>query len=251
MLSHLERSRIGVIQTRSYNVLRVDPAEVSPRALPAAPTARRMSDLFDVDPAPAPRDPLLVPPSPSTDAMRADAERLRDLARGDANALGALYDAHAPRLRAIAIRLLGSPESAEDLVHDVFLEAARSAGSYDPRRGTVRAWLVVRTRSRALDRLRSARARRERHTPTPPEPRANLYAPLAPELAADAARLRGALASLPDEPREVLHLAYWEGLSSSEIATQLAIPVGTVKSRARRGLVMLRENPTFAEGGAA
>ena len=75
------------------------------------------------------------------------------MAAGDRDALGALYDLHAPMLLGLAKRMLGSQAAAEDLLHDVFLEVWHHAAEYDPARGAVRAWLIVRTRSRALDRL--------------------------------------------------------------------------------------------------
>lgn len=171
-----------------------------------------------------------------------DVALVRSIAAGDRIALGALYDIHAPLLLGLAKRMLGSPSAAEDLVHDVFIEVWQHAGEYAPERGSVRTWLLVRTRSRALDRLgRSARDSRlvdeagaETTTSAPPVAPAEI----------DAARVRRLVRSLPEELTAVLNLAYFEGLSSTEIAAQLSIPVGTVKSRVARALGALREAMT-------
>jgi RNA polymerase sigma-70 factor (ECF subfamily) len=164
---------------------------------------------------------------------------VRAVAGGDRQALGRLYDAHAPLLLGLAKRMLGSAAAAEDLLHDVFIEVWQHAAEYAPERGSVRTWLLVRTRSRALDRLgRSARdARLADEAGAEATPAA---APVAP-MAIDGARVRRLLQSLPQELVAVLDLAYFEGLSSTEIAARLAIPVGTVKSRVARALGALRE----------
>jgi RNA polymerase sigma-70 factor (ECF subfamily) len=164
------------------------------------------------------------------------------MARGDRAALGALYDLHAPIIMGLAKKMLRDQAAAEDLVHDVFLEAWQHAAEFDAARGSVRAWLVVRTRSRALDRLgRAARDARavdrvgldaEGVVPTPGAHTA--------QTAIDAARARGLLADLPEELRTVLDLAYFEGLSATESAERLGIPAGTVKSRLARALDQLR-----------
>jgi RNA polymerase sigma-70 factor (ECF subfamily) len=173
------------------------------------------------------------------------------LVRGDREALAALYDRHAGVLLALAVRLLGERPAAEELLHDVLLEAWHHARDYDPARGTVRAWLVTRTRSRALDR-RSARARQARLA----EQAALEQAPAAvpstgPDAGApiDAARVRRQVARLPPELVAVLELAYFEGLSSSEIAEVLDVPVGTVKSRTARALAALREEMGLPQKG--
>src|SRR2546423_3728163 len=172
--------------------------------------------------------------------VAADAELMAALVRGDREALAALYDRHAGVLLALASRLLGDRPQAEELLHDVFLEAWHHARDFDPTRGSVRAWLVTRTRSRAFDR-RSARARQGRlaeeaareHTARTGD--ADASAPV------DAARVRVEVGRLPGELVAVLEMAYFEGLSSSEIADALGIPLGTVKSRMARPLSLLRE----------
>ncbi len=165
-----------------------------------------------------------------------DATLLSRMANGDRAALAALYDQYAALLLGVAVRLLRDATSAEDLVHDVMLEVWRHAEDYTPERGTVRTWLLVRLRSRALDRLRSPVVRNT----------VGLDASLMEIPAEDASesgdfpRLRSALGALSAEQRRVLELAYFEGLSSSSIAERLGIPVGTVKSRTAAALRQLR-----------
>ncbi len=175
-----------------------------------------------------------------------DRELVAEMAGGDAEALGALYDRHSPLLRALVFRILPSTAEAEDLVHDVFLEAWQHAAEYDPARGTVRAWLVLRARSRALDRVRSAPVARTVSAAADQLERAvrdEGDATLAP----DQARVRRVLAELPEGQRLVLLLGYFEGLSSSEIAERIGIPIGTVKSRTAAALSRLRS--ALREGG--
>lgn len=173
------------------------------------------------------------------------------IAAGDRGALARLYDRYAPTLLAAGQCILGGRREAEDLVHDVFLEAWRRAGDYDPMRGTVRAWLLVRVRSRALDRHRSASG-----APVPLDSVSHLDERAAegedPALAPDRAAVRRALEMLPSEQRAVLELGYFHGLSSSEISLRTGAPIGTVKSRVATALARLRAglNPDGAERGA-
>lgn len=157
------------------------------------------------------------------------------ISAGDRQALGELYDRHAPRLLALARRMLRDRSEAEDLVHDVFVEVWHGASRYERGRGTVRAWLLVRTRSRALDRLRMGAQRR--HAP------ALEREPAAGEPAAPSDRIAvvRALRSLPPEQRRTIELAYFAGLSASEIAAEMGAPLGTVKSRLAGALGRLRQ----------
>jgi RNA polymerase sigma-70 factor (ECF subfamily) len=173
-----------------------------------------------------------------------DASLVLRIAGGDRDALGALYDRHAPLLLALGRRLLRGADP-EDLVHDVFLEAWRAAGSYDARRAPVRAWLTVRLRSRARDRLRGAALSpaaggRDRSDAGGEEAPPGAAWRDDPGRAVDQARAVRALASLPDEQRRVIELAYLDGLSCAEMAQRLDVPLGTVKSRAAAALARLR-----------
>jgi RNA polymerase sigma-70 factor (ECF subfamily) len=166
-----------------------------------------------------------------------DAELVARAAEGSAECMGELFDRHAGRMKSLAQRIVRSPQEAEDVVQEIFAQAWQQAGRFDARRGSVLAWLSIMTRSRSLDHWRRRTTRRE--TPVAD----------APELDAPAASLgdpsswaaRSALAALPADQRGLLELAYWEGLSQSEIAARLGLPLGTVKTRMRLGLRRLRE----------
>jgi RNA polymerase sigma-70 factor (ECF subfamily) len=163
------------------------------------------------------------------------------MARGKAEALGELYNRFAPIMLPLAERITGTAAAAEDVVHDVFLEAWRHAADYDASRGSVRAWLLLRTRSRSLDLRKSAAVARS--VPIADDAWLGEIAGAADDCLGgpDQAKMRRALGGLPREQREVLLLGYFEGLSSSEIAGRVGIPVGTVKSRVAAALSALRE----------
>lgn len=176
-----------------------------------------------------------------------DAALLAAIAAGDRGALAALYDRYSPLLFALAKRILGNAAAAEDLLHDVFLEVWHHAAEYSAERGSVPAWLTVRTRSRALDRLgKSSRDARAVERATIEHPDAT---PASAPAAVDGMRIRQMALALPDDLVTVLDLAYFEGLSSSEIASRLQTPIGTVKSRMARALSLLREAMSGNEGG--
>jgi RNA polymerase sigma-70 factor (ECF subfamily) len=162
------------------------------------------------------------------------------MARGDSTALAQLYDRYAPNMLALAQRIVGRGAEAEDVIHDVFLEAWRHSADYDPTRGSVKSWLLLRTRSRSLDVQKSARVSKqagnldERWLAELGDPSHDTAA------TADQARIRQVLVALPPEQREVLLLGYFEGLTSSEIAERVGVPLGTVKSRVAAALAALR-----------
>jgi RNA polymerase sigma-70 factor (ECF subfamily) len=178
-------------------------------------------------------------PAPVSRLERSDVDLLAAMACGDISALGDLHDRYAGLMLATAIRILGGRREAEDLVHDVLMEVWHKCADFDPARGSVRTWLLIRLRSRALDRCRragrfrvEALAERDLH--------AHAAAADAPDHGLDHARVRQALDELPAAQRQVLELAYFDGLSATEIAERLAVPVGTVKSRTAAGLAKLR-----------
>jgi RNA polymerase sigma-70 factor (ECF subfamily) len=166
-----------------------------------------------------------------------DARLISAVVKGDRGALAALYDRHSPILLALGVRVLSDRALAEDVLHDVFLEAWHHAAEFDGGRGSVRAWLITRMRSRCLDRrgkvVRGARlaeaAARESSSPAPDS-----------IAGADRERVRRGVAGLSPELTAVIDLAYFDGLSASEIAERLGLPVGTVKSRLARAIATLR-----------
>jgi RNA polymerase sigma-70 factor (ECF subfamily) len=168
------------------------------------------------------------------------------MAGGDHVALGELYDRHARLLYSLALRIVGERADAEDVLQDAFSQAWRQASRFEAARGTVIGWLVTVTRSRALDRLRHRRGRPE--TAADVERAAREVADPARAIdlqlvtAEQAARVRQALADLPPEQRRPLELAYYDGLSQSEIAAKLNVPLGTIKTRMRQTLRKLRDS---------
>jgi len=170
------------------------------------------------------------------------------MASGDRAALATLYERHSGLLLGLALRIVREKREAEDLLHDVFLEAWRSAKDFDPKRGRVRTWLAIRMRSRALDLQKSARVSRNTG-----DAGLDVVVDDSEGTSPDHGRIRSALAELGQDQRKVLELAYFEGLSCTEIAERIAIPVGTVKSRIAAGLDRLRLGlviPTGPEGSA-
>lgn len=172
-----------------------------------------------------------------------DTELFLALQSGQTNALGILYDRHAGLVYGLALRLLGSAPEAEDLTQDIFLAFAKGS-SYDPRRGSLRTFLAILTRSRALDRLRSRSKAQDQWRQQALNETDSTGFDMTTEHVAQMERsqeVQAALAQLPDSEHQILRLAYYEGLSHSEIAKRLDVPIGTVKSRSRRGLLKLRQ----------
>jgi RNA polymerase sigma-70 factor (ECF subfamily) len=188
-------------------------------------------------------------PAEALATLRAQEQELAALiarmSRGDQTALAALYDRTNSLVYGLALRVLQEPAAAEDITIEVYTQVYRQASIYDPSRGTPSAWLLMLTRSRAIDRLRMETQRREREEPL--EAAAVAVAPAAdPEACSAVTELqrivRRALATLTPEQRQVIEIAYYSGLSHSEIAARLGLPLGTVKTRIRTGMMLLREH---------
>ncbi|ABA57960.1 ECF sigma factor [Nitrosococcus oceani ATCC 19707] len=169
-----------------------------------------------------------------------DTDLIDRVARADPKALGHLYDCYAPLLLAVGLGILSNRQEAEDVLHNVFMEIWRKASQYDGRRGSVRAWLILRMRSRSLDRLRSAPYTRS--IPIPETVLENTANGMSqdPALAWDCQAVRKAMSKLSREQRTIMELAYFQGLSASEIASHVGLPLGTIKSRMRGALNVLR-----------
>jgi RNA polymerase sigma-70 factor (ECF subfamily) len=169
---------------------------------------------------------------------------MRRVAEGDARAFAELYDRHARPVFSLVLRIVIDHDEAQDLVQEVFAQAWTQAGRYDAARGPVSAWLLTIARSRAIDRLRSRRGRSAMVAADPSQV-ADVRDPAASQEtevlnAEQLARLRGAIAELPLLQRLALELAYFEGLSHTEVAERLEEPLGTVKTRIRAALQRLR-----------
>ena len=186
-----------------------------------------------------------------------EVDLVRRIAGGDEVALGTLYDRRSGVVHALVLQLVGDADEAEDVVEEVFWQAWRQAGRYEASRGSVATWLVTIARSRALDRLRAVRRRREDRLPeSDGEGVGQLDVLLGDsgdtahqaEHSDVATRVASALSELPREQREALDLAYFAGLSQSEIAVRIGQPLGTVKTRTRLALQKLREKLSMLQG---
>ncbi len=166
------------------------------------------------------------------------------IATGDQTALSTLYDTTNRLIYGLVLRVLGDVSSAEEVLIDVYAQVWRQASSYDTNRGAPLAWLTTIARSRAIDRLRSGwqDQRRKESLDVLGDATSDGASPEENTVAAERQRfVREALKTLSPEQREVIELAYYSGLSHSEIAAKLNQPLGTVKTRTRLGMMKLRE----------
>ena len=211
----------------------------------------------ELPPAYPPSNAADAPPlraKPARAGTDADRELLRRMAAGDEKALGSLYDQWVAAVHSLAMRVLQDPDEAEDLVEETFWQAWRQATRYDESRGSVATWLLTIARSRALDRLRARR--RTREEPMPESEDASLAAEShtpadSAELAERRTMVMAALQTLPNEQREAMELAYFGGLSQTEIAERTGQPLGTVKTRMRLAVQKLRASLGALHPGAA
>ena len=169
-------------------------------------------------------------------------ELLAQVGRGDRVAFGALYDETAPRLFGLIRRLVVDPAQAEEVTQDVYLELWQSAARFDATKGNALSWMFTLAHRRAVDRIRSAQASRDRDLRIGVR---DLDVPVdtvaeAAETSVEHERVQGALGELSDLQRECVALAYYGGLTQSEIAERLQVPLGTVKTRLRDGMIRLR-----------
>jgi RNA polymerase sigma-70 factor (ECF subfamily) len=174
---------------------------------------------------------------------------IRRMAAGDSAALSLFYDRYAQMVLNLALRVVGSVADAEEVLQEVFWQAWRSAGRYDPSRGSPEAWLATLARTRAIDALRSLRSVRRVSGDSEGwrVEGASAVAPTTSDALEHRQLVESALAALSTPQREAVELAYYEGLSQSEIAARTGTPLGTVKTRIRSGLARLRE--ALAAGG--
>jgi RNA polymerase sigma-70 factor, ECF subfamily len=174
----------------------------------------------------------------------ADTDVLRRLAAGDRDAVAELYDRHAARVLGLAYRIVRNSGDAEDVVQEVFSQAWRTARNYEPSRGSVAGWLLMMARSRAIDRLRARQSRPPVDAAPDLDGLPSDTASMSDRVVANqqAANVRAAMLALPPEQKIALELAYFEGLTHSEIAERLQIPLGTAKTRIRAALASLRRS---------
>lgn len=179
---------------------------------------------------------------------------MRRVVDGDDAALGLLYDRHAGLVYKLAIAIVGTESDAEEVTTDVFVHVWERAEGYEPAKASVRGWLAMMTRTRALDRLRSAGRRRAAHeraaAQNPDGAAVDVSTPEPADRRSYLSQLRGALdqalSALNPDQKRAIELAYFSGLTQSEIAARLGEPIGTIKTRIRDGMARLRRG---AEGG--
>ena len=168
---------------------------------------------------------------------------IRPVAQGDQQALGVFYDATSSLVYGLALRILGNTAAAEEVTLDVYTQIWRQATVYEAQRGAPSAWLFMLTRSRAIDLLRSQAQEQKRIASLEvAEVHTAISTPEESSVVTERRSfVQAAFAALAAEQREVLDLAYFSGLSHGDIAMQLALPLGTVKTRIRLGMAKLRE----------
>jgi len=175
-----------------------------------------------------------------------DVEILQAWRAGSRQAFGTFYDRYGELVYRLALRILGNTQEAEDLTQEIFISLSRNS-TYDIKRGTVATFLSVMTRSRAIDRIRKTRSQQQHlqkweQSIYSEHDIKNLSLMENASLAERSEKVKSALAKLPEKHRQVLEMAYFDGLSQTEIARALDAPLGTVKSWARNGLIRLRES---------
>lgn len=170
-----------------------------------------------------------------------EAELLAQVAEGDAQAFAALYDAWSGRLFALVLQILVDRAQSEEVLQEVFLEVWQRAATFSPERGSVRAWLVTMTRRRAIDRVRASQAARDRDRAYRGsyEPNYDMTVQTV-EDRLEGRRVRRALEAIGEPHRSTIELAYFSGLTHSQIAEHCGVPLGTVKTRIRDGISKLR-----------
>jgi RNA polymerase sigma-70 factor (ECF subfamily) len=171
-----------------------------------------------------------------------DATVIQAMRSGDLAALKVFYRRYGEAVYRLALRILGNAHEAEDLTQEVFLTFWRTE-TYDPARGSVLVFLLTMTRSRAINRLNQVKSKQKllqrwQHNQSPNAVNPPLESASLKELSH---HVSAALQQLPDSQRQVLEMAYYDGLSQSEITEQLNIPLGTVKTRSRQGLLKLKQ----------
>ncbi|WP_370325163.1 ECF RNA polymerase sigma factor SigK [Euzebya sp.] len=174
----------------------------------------------------------------------ADADALLvEVAKGDAAAFAALYDMMSPQVYGVVRRVLRDPAQSEEVAQDVLVEVWRTAPRFDRSRGTARSWVLTIAHRRAVDRVRSEQASRDREDRVGRESAERPFDAVADQVeqSLETEQVRAALDALTDVQREAIELAYYGGNTYREVAALLEAPVGTVKTRMRDGLIRLRD----------
>jgi len=182
--------------------------------------------------------------SPDESAARANAGALLEkVAQGDQAAFSDLYDVLSPRVLGLIIRVLKDHSQSEEVTQEVFLEVWQTAARFDPNKGGAATWILTMAHRRAVDRVRSSQSSRDRDTKIGIRDYAPDYDNVADtvEVRVEHERVSKALARLTELQRQAVTLAYYGGYSHSEVASILSVPIGTVKTRLRDGMIRLRD----------
>lgn len=171
----------------------------------------------------------------------AEARLMQRVKHGDEAALRDLYEALARNVYALALRMTDSKEDAEEVLQDTFVTAYRTADRFDPRRGSVRAWLYTIARNGCRMRLRAQASRPRADGAVAPDRLGSSHGPRGPDGAIDRLTVEQAFATLSDDEARLLEASFFSGLSHAEIAERDGVPLGTVKSRIRRAMLKARE----------
>lgn len=184
------------------------------------------------------------------EAQQDDAAILRQIVARDPHSMELLYDRYGGVAYALALRVLRDPGAAEDVVQEAFFNIWRQGTSYDTARGTVRTWLLTVVHHRAIDRVRSMRAKTRGDVAIDSvlflQAKEDTWATVSAGLESE--RIRAAVATLPPEQRQVVEMAYFAGLTHVEIAERVGIPLGTVKGRMRLAVDKLRDALRMPKG---
>lgn len=177
-------------------------------------------------------------------------ELLRRIAGGDQEAVASFYDATSSRAYGLALHVTRAADEAEEAVSDAYLQVWRQAGRFDPTRGSPLAWLLMITRSRALDRMRRRdEARPVAEVPETPDRAHGVGAEALLLESESASAVQAALAGLSEAQQRMVQLAFYRGMSHPEIVAETGLPLGTVKSHLRRALQALAKTLGSGEGG--
>jgi RNA polymerase sigma-70 factor (ECF subfamily) len=181
---------------------------------------------------------------PSAERAGDDERVLAQVAEGNRAAFGVLYDRFSTPLYSLALKMLANETEAKDLLQEVFLSVWNKASTFRAERGSAFSWVVTQLRNRAIDKIRSRHRHGELLEANAPDLEPSGSATLSSAencvISERARGVRSAMAQISDEQREVLRLAYFEGLTQAEIAQELEEPLGTIKARAQRGMARLR-----------
>jgi len=181
------------------------------------------------------------PAEPSAATVLQDV--LERVGRGDRAAFSELYDQMAPRVLGLVTRLLRDPAQSEEVAQEIFLEIWQTSTRFDPNKGGAATWILTMTHRRAVDRVRASQASRDRDV------RVGIrdldvdidHVAESVEVRIESERVEKAMARLTDMQRQAITLSYYGGYTNSEVATMLSVPIGTIKTRIRDGMIRLRD----------